>query len=221
MAEVAKTPRTCGKLSFVFGVKGEPPSANVGHQRISRPSCLPQKNRARFYLLANIRGKNTPPAKNRQGFCQYGGIFRRFSLHLSGNSDKIERMGVFVEMTKEEIKEALDKEIQDLKKKYNKKLDQIKAKERRAATVEAEKRRKRENHAKYLLAGFILAEMNKNNADCKRIAEKCLSSLKEERDIADFKLLLEKPEPQKLEKPKKEQKETIQGNTSPEPPVAG
>ena len=79
-----------------------------------------------------------------------------------------------------ELKKKLAEEEKALKAKYAEKLEAAKKRERRAATLEAKKLRKQEDHAKYLLAGFVLAEAKKSkNVDMLR---KCLATLTREHD---------------------------------------
>lgn len=88
-----------------------------------------------------------------------------------------------------ELKKKLAEEEKALKAKYAEKLEAAKKRERRAATLEAKKLRAQENHAKYLLSGFILAEAKKSkNVD---ILKKCLATLTTDRDKRDMIALID------------------------------
>lgn len=88
-----------------------------------------------------------------------------------------------------ELKKKLAEEEKALKAKYAEKLEAAKKRERRAATLEAKKLRKQEDHAKYLLAGFVLAEAKKSkNVDMLR---KCLATLTREHDKDAMKALID------------------------------
>lgn len=79
-----------------------------------------------------------------------------------------------------ELKKKLAEEEKALKAKYAEKLAAAKKRERRAESIEAKKVRAIENHGKYLLAGFVLADMKKSkNVDT---LKKCLATLTKERD---------------------------------------
>jgi hypothetical protein len=58
-----------------------------------------------------------------------------------------------------ELKQKLAEEEKALKEKYAEKLAAAKKREQRAETLEAKKRRKLEDHGKYMLAGIVLADM--------------------------------------------------------------
>jgi lipopolysaccharide biosynthesis glycosyltransferase len=60
-----------------------------------------------------------------------------------------------------ELKQKLAEEEKALKAKYAEKLAAAKKREQRAETLEAKKRRKLEDHGKYMLAGIVLADMKK------------------------------------------------------------
>lgn len=60
-----------------------------------------------------------------------------------------------------ELKQKLAEEEKALKAKYAEKLKAAKKREQRAETLEAKKRRKLEDHGKYMLAGIVLADMKK------------------------------------------------------------
>lgn len=88
-----------------------------------------------------------------------------------------------------ELKQKLAEEEKALKAKYAEKLKAAKKRERRAETLEAKKLRAQENHAKYLLAGYVLAEAKKSkNVD---LLKKCLGTLTKERDKIAMQALLD------------------------------
>lgn len=88
-----------------------------------------------------------------------------------------------------ELKKKLAEEEKALKAKYAEKLEAAKKRERRAATLEAKKLRKQEDHAKYLLAGFVLAEAKKSkNVD---MLKKCLGTLTREHDKEAMQALID------------------------------
>lgn len=88
-----------------------------------------------------------------------------------------------------ELKKKLAAEEKALKAKYAEKLEAAKKRERRAATLEAKKLRAQESHAKYLLAGFVLAEAKKSkNID---MLKKCLVTLTTDRDKRDMQALID------------------------------
>ena len=60
-----------------------------------------------------------------------------------------------------ELKKKLAAEEKALKDRYADKIAAAKKRERRIETLEAKKRRKLEDHGKYMLAGIVLADMKK------------------------------------------------------------
>lgn len=79
-----------------------------------------------------------------------------------------------------ELKKKLAEEEKALKAKYAEKMAVLKKREQRAATLESKRLRAQENHAKYIFAGYLIAEAKKSkNVD---MLKKCLASLTAERD---------------------------------------
>lgn len=88
-----------------------------------------------------------------------------------------------------EVREKLAREQKALKEKYAERLAVAKKRDQRVINLEAKKLRAKENHAKYLLAGFLIAEMKESKNIS--ILKKCLATLTKERDIEDMKALIE------------------------------
>lgn len=88
-----------------------------------------------------------------------------------------------------DLRKKLAEEEKELKKKYELKIKQVKEKERLAAAREAKKLRAQENHAKYLLAGYVIAEAKRTKTH--ELLNKCLASLFTDRDKADMNALIQ------------------------------
>jgi septum formation inhibitor MinC len=59
----------------------------------------------------------------------------------------------------EELKKKLAEEEKSLKAKYAAKMEIIKKRKQRVENIEAQKKRKQENHLKFLIGGYILAQI--------------------------------------------------------------
>jgi cell division septum initiation protein DivIVA len=96
--------------------------------------------------------------------------------------------------TIEELKKRLAEEEKALKAKYAAKMEILKKRKQRFKNLEAKKLRAQENHAKYLLAGYVLAEAKKSkNID---MLINCLATLKTDRDKMDMQVLIDTLEKQ-------------------------
>jgi vacuolar-type H+-ATPase subunit I/STV1 len=91
--------------------------------------------------------------------------------------------------TLEQIKKRLAEEEKALREKYASKLAAARKREARERAIEAKKLRATENHGKFILAGFVLAEAKKTkNLD---LLNRCLSAAKTDRDKAAIKALID------------------------------
>lgn len=59
----------------------------------------------------------------------------------------------------EELKKRLAEEEKALKAKYAEKMEILKKRKQRVENLEAQKKRKQENHLKFLIGGYILAQI--------------------------------------------------------------
>jgi len=91
-------------------------------------------------------------------------------------------------MSLDELKKILADEEKALRDKYAKKLAAAKKRERTAKTREAKKFRAVENHGKYLLAGFVLAEAKRKADDT--LLKRCLATLTKDREREALKHLI-------------------------------
>lgn len=88
-----------------------------------------------------------------------------------------------------ELRKKLAEEEKALKAKYAEKLEAAKKRERRAKTLEAKKLRAQEDHAKYILAGYVLADIKKTkNVD---LLKKCLATITTDRGKIAMKALID------------------------------
>lgn len=88
-----------------------------------------------------------------------------------------------------ELKKKLAEEEKALKARYAEKIEAAKKRQRRVESLEAKKLRTQENHAKFLLAGFVLADIKKSkNTDTLR---KCLATLTKDKDKEAMQALID------------------------------
>lgn len=88
-----------------------------------------------------------------------------------------------------DLKKKLAAEEKALKEKYAEKLAAARKRERRVETLEAQKRRKVENHGKMMLAGMVLADMKKTKKV--DMLENFLTTLTKQNDRDAIQLLID------------------------------
>lgn len=88
-----------------------------------------------------------------------------------------------------ELKAELAAEEKKVKERYAEKMKKAKELERVEALRQAKRKRALENHGKYLLAGWIVAEAKRTKNI--ELLKNCLASLKDERDVLAVKALID------------------------------
>lgn len=88
-----------------------------------------------------------------------------------------------------ELKAELAAEEKKVKERFAEKMKKAKELERVEALRQAKRKRALENHGKYLLAGWIVAEAKRTKNI--ELLKNCLASLKDERDVLAVKALID------------------------------
>lgn len=88
-----------------------------------------------------------------------------------------------------ELKAELAAEEKKVKERFAEKMKKAKELERVEALRQAKRKRTLENHGKYLLAGWIVAEAKRTKNT--ELLKNCLASLKDERDVLAVKALID------------------------------
>jgi hypothetical protein len=88
-----------------------------------------------------------------------------------------------------ELKAELAAEEKKVKERFAEKMKKAKELERAEALRQAKRKRALENHGKYLLAGWIVAEAKRTKNI--ELLKNCLASLKDERDVLAVKALID------------------------------
>jgi len=88
-----------------------------------------------------------------------------------------------------ELKAELAAEEKKVKERFAEKMKKAMELERAEALRQAKRKRALENHGKYLLAGWIVAEAKRTKNI--ELLKNCLASLKDERDVLAVKALID------------------------------